>query len=545
MMRKHYVLLAFVAVLTLFFVVSPFAERISFESKNQGFVISLNTESIYKEFDHNTLPEVLRLYKESGVKAAVISEKNSQFNEEYIQISKKADLEIALLIYGGISKSPDFFHKLNKIISENKVKYILLKDLENPKKSSENVAFSPKLLTDIIKKHQLTLVLCESITQLSNEKPFGYDKYIDAANGRIVRLYETQNKSVLKDKSYDLTYFQMLNSAIDRNCKYVLVNQLADGGTSPMKEAERTCKSIKFFKTRMLNEGFQENINFNLSGYNQSQKGTPAACGVIIISMLYVVFLVWLKKDLYIPCIITSLAVFGITFFLPKGFLPLYATAFAIVSPIFIFSTCYQTAKKSYLKSFAITIVSICFCGMILSSLLSGSAYHLNSMLFRGVKIALILPVIFSFIVMLYDTGKEYFIDAARNIKWWHVVILLLLLACGFIYIRRSGNASISDFENIMRNNICKVFAVRPRTKEFLIGWPCFFLFLYFTKEKKSPFFKIIFALGTSVLFSSIINSFCHVFTNAVTIYIRTLNGFIISLPILITILLFIKKAKD
>lgn len=545
MTKKHYTLLAFVAVLTLFFIVSPFAERVFFESKNRGFVISLDTDDVYNAFDTGTLPEVLKLYKESGAKIAVISERNSQFNEEYIQISKNADFEIALLIYGGISKEPDFFKKLNNIVSENNVKYLLLKDLENPKKSSEKAAFSPKLLSDIISKHNLTLVLCESITQLSNEKPFGYDEYINAAAGRIVRLYETQNKSVLKDKSYDLTYFQMLNSAIDRNCKFVLVNQLADGGTSPIQEAERTCRSIKLFKERMENEGFKENINFNLSEYNQSHKTTSAASGAIIVIMLYLVFAIWFKKDLYITGIITSLSVFAITLFLPEKLLPLYATAFATVSPIFIFSTCYETAKKSYIKCFAVTTCAICFCGMVLSSLLSGSAYHLNSMLFRGVKMALIFPVVFAFILMLYTTGKEHFINAAKNIKWWHVVILLLLLVCGFIYIRRSGNASISDFENIMRNNICKVFAVRPRTKEFLIGWPCFLLFLYCTKEKKSPFFKMIFALGTSVLFSSIINSFCHVFTNAVTIYIRTFNGFIMSLPLLILILLLTKKAKD
>ena len=71
MKKKHYVLVAFVVALTFLFIVSPFAERIIFECKNRGFVISLDIESVYKEFDANYLPEVLELYKESGTKVAV------------------------------------------------------------------------------------------------------------------------------------------------------------------------------------------------------------------------------------------------------------------------------------------------------------------------------------------------------------------------------------------------------------------------------------------------------------------------------------------
>ncbi len=548
MKKRNIIILVTVLLLTVAFILPAFSNRIVFEEKNKGFVTSLDIKSVQTFFDTDTLPEILRLYKESGITTAVIREDNKKINDELIEISKNTGFDIALMIYGGIPKEDNFFKDLEKIISEKNVQYLLLKDLENPKKNSTVEAFNPKLLCDIIEKHSLTLVLCESITQLSNERPRGYEDYIKSADGRIVRLYETQKKSVLKDKTYDLTYFQMLNSAVDRNCKFILVNQLTDGGTTPREEATRTCRSIKLFKNRMISEGYSEEQNFSLDGYNTNLKLVSAASGAIMIIMLYIMASLLSKKKntpLFVIAMALSAIVFAITFLLPTQLIMLYATAFSVIAPCFIFTLVLKSTNKTLPHIFLILALSIAFCGMVLSSLLSGADYHLNTLVFRGVKLTLIVPVIFAAMLMFFTIGKDYFVNSVKNIRLWHILLLSLILVGGFIYIRRSGNASISDFENIMRNNICKIFAVRPRTKEFLIGWPCFFLFLYYAKNKKAPFIELVSALGTSVLLSSITNSFCHVFTNTLTIYLRTLNGFIMSVPFVLTLLIinyFINK---
>lgn len=549
MKKRNIIILVTVLLLTVAFILPSFSTRIIFEQKNKGFVTSLDVKSVQTFFDADTLPEILKQYKESGITTAVIREDKKKINDELIEISKNAGFDIALMIYGGIPKEDVFFKDLEKIISEKNVKYLLLKDLENPKKNSTVEAFNPKLLSDIIEKHPLTLVLCESITQLSNERPEGYEEYIKSADGRIVRLYETQKKSVLKDKTYDLTYFQMLNSAIDRNCKFILVNQLTDGGTTPHKEAARTCRSIKLFKNRMISEGYSEEQNFSVAGYNTNLKSVSAASGAIMIIMLYIMLSLLSKKKNNTPLFVTAMALsaiaFAVTFLLPTQIITLYATAFSVIAPCFIFTIVFKSTNKSLPCIFLILTLSISFCGMVLSSLLSGADYHLNTLVFRGVKLTLIVPVIFAAMLMFFTIGKDYFVNSVKNIKLWQILLVALIVAGGFIYIRRSGNASISDFENIMRNNICKIFAVRPRTKEFLIGWPCFFLFVYYAKNKKAPYIKLVSALGTSVLLSSITNSFCHVFTNTLTIYIRTLNGFIMSVPFVLTLLIinyFINK---
>ena len=79
-----------------------------------------------------------------------------------------------------------------------------------------------------------------------------------------------------------------------------------------------------------------------------------------------------------------------------------------------------------------------------------------------------------------------------------------------------------------MRNFITDTFAARPRTKEFLIGYPCLVLLVYYLKKTNLSLIQIILAAGGAIVTASISNSFCHVFTDAATIYMRVVNGVLI-----------------
>ena len=117
------------------------------------------------------------------------------------------------------------------------------------------------------------------------------------------------------------------------------------------------------------------------------------------------------------------------------------------------------------------------------------------------------------------------------QIKVYWVLIFAVIAAVGFVYILRSGHvSSISDAESLLRNTITELMRARPRTKEFLVGWPCLTLFVYYMKNVKPKLFCIIFAAGSSILFASCINSFCHVFTDASIIFSRVFNGLFIGL---------------
>jgi len=62
-----------------------------------------------------------------------------------------------------------------------------------------------------------------------------------------------------------------------------------------------------------------------------------------------------------------------------------------------------------------------------------------------------------------------------------------------------------------------------------LIGWPALALFAYYAKRNKIV--RWVFAVGSSILFASVINTFCHVFTDVSTSALRTVNGLVFALP--------------
>ena len=52
-----------------------------------------------------------------------------------------------------------------------------------------------------------------------------------------------------------------------------------------------------------------------------------------------------------------------------------------------------------------------------------------------------------------------------------------------------------------------------------------------FLKNKKSPVLTGLVLFGCTVLFSSVVNSFCHGFTDISTSYMRTVWGFVAAIP--------------
>ena len=135
------------------------------------------------------------------------------------------------------------------------------------------------------------------------------------------------------------------------------------------------------------------------------------------------------------------------------------------------------------------------------------------------------------------------------DIKVYWVLIGAVILGVGLYYIIRSGNVNkISGLEQAMRTTLTEIFPARPRTKEFLIGYPALVLFAYYMKNSKIHIINWILAVAASILAASVTNSFCHVFTDYQTICMRVVNGLIvgtlISIAVLIANAIIVKLVK-
>ena len=135
--------------------------------------------------------------------------------------------------------------------------------------------------------------------------------------------------------------------------------------------------------------------------------------------------------------------------------------------------------------------------------------------------------------MFIKNSGSGFLSDIKKvltaRIKVHWLLIGGVFAAVVFYYIMRSGNVnSISSVEKLMRTTLTEIFPARPRTKEFLIGYPAVVLLIYYIKNTNINIMKWMLAIASSILAASIANSFCHVFTNFHIIIMRTLNGFLV-----------------
>lgn len=502
-----------------------------------------NDEFVKLETDYNATVYVIY---EGAADAWQIS---TGFVVDKIKKAKENGYDVALSMMVGNYSTAKYIDIIEDLIKEYDIRFINLKSNYRKQQVREVGAsrnYNP--LCDLIKKYKLTLILTENQDQLSNQKPFGYNKLVSAANGRVIRCYETFDMSGSGETDYHFRYYQMLNSVIDRNTRFVNMTQLTNGTDTFESKNERTLKAADMFIKKINRFGYNtSSFDTDFSSYNINRRLTSAAAMVLMIIM-GLTMLQWLmsKRSAALEIVAAAGAVLSIpfTYLAPEPIILLYPSLYAIVAPCFCITLVFVMLRaavkklsliKLILMTAAVTLVSLCICGYVQLALLSGPDYCINTLIFRGIKLSLIAPILYGAAAygIIFCTKRSESvltkIPALLNaqIKVFWVIIAGFVGIVGLIYIIRSGNVkSISGAENFMRNTITEKMAARPRTKEFFVGWPCLILFVYYLKRTDIKLVQWLTGIGASILFASVINSFCHVFTAAEIIYMRVINGF-------------------
>lgn len=175
----------------------------------------------------------------------------------------------------------------------------------------------------------------------------------------------------------------------------------------------------------------------------------------------------------------------------------------------------------------------------IIVGLLSYTEFMLTSQTFTGVKLALVLPLL---IIALFFLLKEllpfslkktidYFKDfLSQKVSLFAVFSSLFVVLVFLVFIGRSGNFLIPvlGLEKTFRILLQKVLFVRPRFKEFLIGYPfLYFSIYYYFVEKRDKFLWLILPIA-SIALISLLNTFVHIHTPIIISIIRSINGFVL-----------------
>jgi hypothetical protein len=156
---------------------------------------------------------------------------------------------------------------------------------------------------------------------------------------------------------------------------------------------------------------------------------------------------------------------------------------------------------------------------------------------FTGVKLVLTLPPIIAFVLYIYTRrfGNEPPSPRASvlaPVRVYQILALVVLAAGAIVYVMRSGNQSDitpSAFELALRSNLTALLGVRPRFKEFAVGFPLMMLLpaLQLAHRKAIGWF---FALGIAVGTADIVDTFCHLHTPLLVSLLRVFNGAVIGI---------------
>lgn len=188
--------------------------------------------------------------------------------------------------------------------------------------------------------------------------------------------------------------------------------------------------------------------------------------------------------------------------------------------------------------------------GVFVSALQSSTFFLLAIENFKGVKLSQALPVLFSvFIVLRALYGRDGIkgvwaeIRAGKN---FIIILAALVLVCGVVFfLLRTGDGWLDAgvLEQRFRNWLENILLARPRTKEFLVSWPCiaisFVLIIKGGKRYAWPF-----SILSSTGFASIVNTFCHSRAPIWLSLVRTVCGLLIGGTIGIIIICLTQRIK-
>jgi hypothetical protein len=222
------------------------------------------------------------------------------------------------------------------------------------------------------------------------------------------------------------------------------------------------------------------------------------------------------------------------------------------------------STSKPLLKALgrvAVAVLIAVIGGALVVGLLSERSYMLRTIQFQGVKLAHLAPILalaFLFgggIAWKCDTWDEQKRRLAARLReigsspmmmWQAGLALVLLVVFGFM-VARSGNepgVGVSELELKIRAILDKLLYVRPRTKEFLIGYPALLVGLAFAVRGFRRIAAPLIVVGAIALISAL-NSFCHIHTPLLLSAIRVANGAIFGCAVGVVVYWLVRNAQE
>jgi Family of unknown function (DUF5693) len=175
---------------------------------------------------------------------------------------------------------------------------------------------------------------------------------------------------------------------------------------------------------------------------------------------------------------------------------------------------------------------------LVVVGLLSTPLTMLEVDRFSGVKLVLVVPPLLCLLLYLF-TPRFGARVAPKQLAESPVTVLqlvagLVLVAAGYLVLTRSGNQSDiapSGIELALRAHLTTLLQVRPRFKEFVLGFPALMLVPVLLPRDRGRWGWLL-ALAIGVGLADIVDTFSHLHTHLFVSVLRAVNGAVIGVLI-------------
>jgi hypothetical protein len=210
---------------------------------------------------------------------------------------------------------------------------------------------------------------------------------------------------------------------------------------------------------------------------------------------------------------------------------------FATIAPAFA-----QTPARSWpaaagagLRVMGLATIVTLGGALVVTGLLSTPLTMVEVDRFAGVKLLLLLPPLLALALYLLTPLWGARVDdpvAAANapVRLYQLALGIIIIGGAYVLQARSGNQSDitpSSFELALRSHLTSILSVRPRFKEFLIGFPALMLVPVLTPADRRTF-GWLFVLAIGMGLGDVIDTFSHLHTPLGISVLRVVNGVVL-----------------
>ncbi len=408
-------------------------------------------------------------------------------------------------------------------------------------------------LTKYLKDNDVTIGIVENTTQRENISPDGMEEVISDTGYDVVRVFSVWPYIQYRYAYYGYDSYQeiensLFRAVVERNIKVIYYKPMKETDDSFLyiTDVNEYRDSFAHLEKRLERHGItigeaSPSEAYKVSLWAKMLAAIAAGCAALM--CLKAIFQIK-QKWLYILLGVGVVGVVGAYFVAPNAAELLtsfaVATTFPCIAVIWMLHEGLKLktdlskdtgAGKLILRGSGVLLIGvvICLAGAIMTAApISSINYMLELDIFRGVKLAQLLPIAFfmiAFMIMaMYLWGKKQKQTLeVRDVKWvlnfdikvWMILLGAIVLAAGYIYLARTGhetNVEATSLELLLRNYLEELLYARPRTKEFLVAFPAVVLFIY-SLVRNMKVLSFLFGLAGVIGFTSIVNTFMHIRT--------------------------------